>query len=314
MKSMLTELKRCNSIGNIDGVLFLVSIISGRDKISRDEIRNRCSLENNIMVNCPGAIAFFEYIRLVELSADMIIPTSELNALALKSNEDVISQLTELCINKLVEEGIFDKNVTGFDTEKGHLTIKRSAFPLAYAAIRNFLTIAGALDKEENGEICVAGEYESNWTEQLRNRRKKYTLDELLKQQEDQSKRGLEAEEFVLALEKARLPEMAQKIKRISDFDVKAGYDIVSFESDGIDHYDRFIEVKCYLGSPHFYWSENEVDVAKILSEKYVLCLVDYSRISDPAYTPEYIRNPYETIFEGAEWLINSSSYRIQKI
>ena len=68
--------------------------------------------------------------------------------------------------------------------------------------------MVGVLDKEENGEICVAGDYESDWTEQLRNRRKKFTLEQLLKQQEDQSKRGLEAEEFVLELERKRLPEM----------------------------------------------------------------------------------------------------------
>ena len=61
--------------------------------------------------------------------------------------------------------------------------------------------MAGALDKEENGEICVAGNYESDWTEQLRNRRKKFTLEQLLEQQEEQSRRGLEAEEFVLGLE-----------------------------------------------------------------------------------------------------------------
>lgn len=127
---------------------------------------------------------------------------------------------------------------------------------MAYAAVRNFLTMAGALDKEENGEICVAGNFESDWTEQLRNRRKKFTLEQLLKQQEDQSRRGLEAEEFVLGLEKKRLPELAHKIKRISDFDVAAGYDIVSYENNETEHYDRFIEVKCYMGSPHFFWSE----------------------------------------------------------
>lgn len=314
MQNMLTELKRCNSIGNVDGILFLVSIMAGKERISRDEIRNRCALENNITVNCPGAVAFFEYLRLVDTTADTVMPLPELDTLAAKSNGEIIEQLAAMSINRLVEEGIFDKDATGFDAEKGHLTIKRSAFPLAYAAVRNFLTMAGALDKEENGEICVAGNYESDWTEQLCNRRKKFTLGQLLKQQEDQSRRGLEAEEFVLGLERKRLPELAQKIKRISDFDVAAGYDIVSYESNETEHYDRFIEVKCYMGSPHFFWSENESDVARIKADKYILCLVDYLRMGEPGYQPEFIRNPYETIFDSDEWLVNASSYRIQKI
>ncbi len=314
MQNMLTELKRCNSIGNVDGILFLVSIMAGKERISRDEIRNRCALENNITVNCPGAVAFFEYLGLVDTTSDTIMPLPELDTLAAKSNGEIIEQLAAMSINRLVEEGIFDKDATGFDAEKGHLTIKRSAFPLAYAAVRNFLTMAGALDKEENGEICVAENYESDWTEQLRNRRKKVTLEQLLKQQENQSRRGLEAEEFVLGLEKKRLPELAQKIKRISDFDVAAGYDIVSYENNETEHYDRFIEVKCYMGSPHFFWSENESDVARIKADKYILCLVDYLRMGEPGYKPEFIRNPYETIFDSDEWLVNASSYKIQKI
>lgn len=311
---MLTELKRCNSVGNVDGILFLVSIMAGKERISRDEIRNRCALENNITVNCPGAVAFFEYLRLVDTTSDTVMPLPELDTLAEKSNGEIIEQLAAMSINRLVEEGIFDKDATGFDVNKGHLTIKRSAFPLAYAAVRNFLTLAGALDKEVNGEICVAGSYESDLTEHLRNRRKKITLEQLLKQQEEQSRRGLEAEEFVLGLEKKRLPELAQKIKRISDFDVAAGYDIVSYENNETEHYDRFIEVKCYMGSPHFFWSENESDVARIKADKYILCLVDYLRMGEIGYQPEFIRNPYETLFCGDEWLVNSSSYRIQKI
>ena len=281
---MLTELKRCNSIGNINGILFLVSIMARKDKISRDEIRNRCALENNVAVNCPGAVAFFEYLRLVDSTSDTVMPLPGLSTLAEQDNNAVINQLVVMSINRLVEDGIFDKDAAGFDAEKGHLTIKRSAFPLAYAAIRNFLIMAGALDREENGEICVAENYESDWTERLCSRKKKFTLEQLLKQQEDQSRRGLEAEEFVLELERKRLPKMAYKIKRISDFDVSAGYDIVSYENNGTEHYDRFIEVKCYIGSPHFFWSENETDVARIKSDKYILCLVDYERMKEPGY------------------------------
>lgn len=139
-------------------------------------------------------------------------------------------------------------------------------------------------------------------------------MEQLLKKQEDQSRRGLEAEEYVFKLEKNRLPCKIAKIKRISDFDVTAGYDIISFQNEQSEEYDRFIEVKCYIGTPHFYWSENECDVAKIKGDKYVLCLVDYTRIDEPGYLPEYIQNPCEFIFSDEQWLVNTASYRVQRI
>ncbi|MFR4582336.1 MULTISPECIES: protein NO VEIN domain-containing protein [Eubacteriales] len=311
---MLIELKRCNSIGNIDGLLFLVSMLSSKKSISRKEVINRSALENGIIINCNGALAFLEYLGYVELSGDNIIITERFKELKSLEGNNTIDVLVKSCISKLTDEGIFDSDGTGFNVDKGHISIKRSAFPLAFAAIRNFLTTAGALDKEENGEICISESYESDFTAQIRNRKRKFTLEQLLKQQEEQSKRGLEAEEFVLAFEKKRIPTKAYKIKRISDIDVSAGYDIVSFQSDSSIVYDRFIEVKSYIGNPHFYWSENESDMAKILGNKYVLCLVDYERIAEPGYKPEFIQNPHKVIFEDDSWLVNIASYRIQKI
>lgn len=311
---MLTELKRCNSIGNIDGLLFLLSVLEGKDKVSRTEINNRCSRENGIVVNCPGAIAFLAYLKLVDVMDNVIIPTEEMMQLSGKNKEDIINIIIKLCLSNMVEDGIFSQESLGFDTDKGHLSIKRSAFPLEYAAIRNFLTVAGALEKEHNGEICVTDSYENIFAKDLKSYRQKLTLEELLKQKEEQSQRGLEAEEFVLELERNRLPLKAYKIKRISDFDVAAGYDIVSYDSNESMKYDRFIEVKCYLGKPHFYWSENECDTARQKGSKYILCLVDYTCIKEPGYTPQYIRNPYDDIFTNENWLVNAASYKIQEI
>ena len=311
---MLTELKRCNSIGNIDGLLFLLSVLEGKDKVSRTEINNRCSRENGIVVNCPGAIAFLAYLKLVDIMDNVIIPTEEMMQLSGKNKEDIINIIIKLCLSNMVEDGIFSQESLGFDTDKGHLSIKRSAFPLEYAAIRNFLTVAGALEKEHNGEICVTDSYENIFAKDLKSYRQKLTLEELLKQKEEQSQRGLEAEEFVLELERNRLPLKAYKIKRISDFDVAAGYDIVSYDSNESMKYDRFIEVKCYLGKPHFYWSENECDTARQKGSKYILCLVDYTRIKEPGYIPQYIRNPYDDIFTNENWLVNAASYKIQEI
>lgn len=314
MQNMLIELKRCNSIGNIDGLLFLVSMLSSKDSISRKEVVNRSALENGITINCSGTLAFLEYLEYVEFSGDSIVLTERFKELESLEGNSIIDALVKSCIAKLTDEGIFDSDGTSFDADKGHLSIKRSAFPLAYAAIRNFLITAGALDKEENGEICISESYESDFSSQIRSRISKFTLEQLLKQQEEQSRRGFEAEEFVLALEKKKLPAKANKIKRISDFDVSAGYDIVSFQSESSTAYDRFIEVKSYLGNPHFYWSENESDTAKIKGNKYVLCLVDYERITEPGYEPEFIQDPHEIIFEDNSWLVSTASYKVKKI
>ncbi|HFQ5616577.1 TPA: DUF3883 domain-containing protein [Streptococcus equi subsp. zooepidemicus] len=74
------------------------------------------------------------------------------------------------------------------------------------------------------------------------------------------------------------------------------------------------MEVKCYLGQPHFYWSENEVDVAKIKGAKYILCLVDYLKMLESSYEPEYITDPYSVIFDDESWIVNTASYKVQKI
>lgn len=311
---MLIELKRCNSIGNVDGLLFLLSILIRKNKVNKAEINNRCAMETGIVVNCPGAIAFLEYIKLVEVTEKSVKPTALLNSLFGKCREDIIKSIVKLCIGQMIEDGIFDQDTLGFDVDKGNLCIKRSAFPLTYAAIRNFLTIVGVLEKERNGEICISDSYENDLVADLKEHRKKFSLSQLLKQQEEQSRRGWEAEEFVLQLEKHRIPSKAHKIKRISDFDVAAGYDIISYESENSEKYNRFIEVKCYLGKPHFYWSENECDTARQKGEKYILCLVDYNRIGEDGYIPQYIADPYNAIFSDENWLVNTASYRIRQI
>lgn len=312
---MLIELKRCNNIGNIEGILFLASILFNKPAVDIKEISNRVSLEKGISLNCIGAVAFFDYLGYVQSDSNRVIPTEKLNGMNLLDRECFINQMVKDCITTLTEEGIFDAGSTCFDIEAGHLSIKHSAFPLAYAAIRNFLTMVGALEQVERGEIGISELYEDDLSDLLRIRQEKITLQQLLDKQKEQNARGLAAEEFVLKYEMNRLPEKALQIKRISDFDVSAGYDIVSFDSPTSSHYDRFIEVKCYLGEPHFYWSENEADVARIKGDKYYLCLVDYQKmIQDSNYCPEYIKNPYMVIFDDDTWLVNTASYRVQKI
>ncbi len=69
-----------------------------------------------------------------------------------------------------------------------------------------------------------------------------------------------------------------------------------------------------YIGTPHFFWSENESNVAKLKADQYILCLVDYLRMREPKYQPEFIRNPYKMIFNSNKWIVTPSSYKIQKI
>ena len=98
--------------------------------------------------------------------------------------------------------------------------------------------------------------------------------------------------------------------KLISDVDVSAGYDMVSFLNPESKSYDKFIEVKsCQDMNQQFYLSSNELRVAKEKGDSYFIYI--YVREKDEIVV---IRNPYQRIFLSEEWAKEPQIYRIHRI
>ena len=109
-------------------------------------------------------------------------------------------------------------------------------------------------------------------------------LTTLKKKIEQDGELGREAEEWVLGYEKRRLSRhvLIDHIRRVSDEDVSAGYDLVSFSALTKLAFDRFIEVKSYSHEPRFFWSKNEIEKAKKFGERYILMLVEPQKDGRP--------------------------------
>ena len=132
----------------------------------------------------------------------------------------------------------------------------------------------------------------------------KLSEEELHKLLAKQIEIGSEAEEIAIKYEENRLRELGKEeliagITRVSKKNVREGYDIASFNGDVITTvYDRFIEVKATTGeSPYFYWSENEIEVAKKKQDRYFVYLYTNLR-NEIKRKLTVIQNPYHEIFE----------------
>ena len=132
----------------------------------------------------------------------------------------------------------------------------------------------------------------------------KLSEEELHKLLAKQIEIGSEAEEIAIKYEEKRLRELGKEeliagITRVSKKNVSEGYDIASFNGDIITtSHDRFIEVKATTGeSPYFYWSENEIEVAKKKQDKYFVYLYTNLR-NEIKRKLTVIQNPYHEIFE----------------
>lgn len=129
--------------------------------------------------------------------------------------------------------------------------------------------------------------------------------DELYKILEKQREIGLAAEEETIRYEKNRLNDLGKvflidKIKRISKEKTDAGYDIESFNGEEISFtFDRFIEVKATSGHyPIFYWSENEIEVAKLKGNQYFIYIwINFGKTNQELLAP--IQNPYQKIWKN---------------
>jgi len=143
-------------------------------------------------------------------------------------------------------------------------------------------------------------------------------LDYLLKKQKEI---GAAAELAVFEYEKKRLekrPEFLEEIQLISHVNVKAGYDIKSYELESSKDSPifRYIEVKTVsLTDYKFFWSRNEIEVAKSYGERYYLYLLpvlkqgvfDLSKL-------DIIPNPYENVFHSKnKWAKVEELYSFSK-
>jgi hypothetical protein len=147
-----------------------------------------------------------------------------------------------------------------------------SPLPVEWAA--EHLNQLGLLQRRDDGwevraeyssTVAVFLEEGAGWSEE--------EFREYLKEKEEVGRLG---ENLVKAFETHRLTKMgheveARCVRRISNVRVNAGYDIESFDGPSpAVNYDRFIEVKGAKGPHmHFFWSQNEIQVATRLGERY---------------------------------------------
>jgi Domain of unknown function (DUF3883) len=135
---------------------------------------------------------------------------------------------------------------------------------------------------------------------------------QLLSQLEYQRLIGEEAEKKVYEFEKERLNKLgrhslAERVQLISKEYVNAGFDVVSFNGEYSEP-DRFIEVKTFSNDGLFYWSKNEVEVAKLLKEKYWLYIVNFS---DGEGEILIIQNPYDRK-DDLQFALTPSTYEVR--
>ncbi len=309
---MNQELKSHSAIGDREGIMFFAKHVLTKDKVILSSLKEQCQVNQSISLNFGCAVEAFSYLGITEHNTRSIQSTGIIK----NPNDDneLKSRICGRCIDVLLRESLIDINKVSFNEANMLFSLPKGAFSFDSAIFRNMLITLGYFSLR-NGIYFVEPADANEFAEKVVERRKKVTIEQLRKTLEFEQRVGDAGEEFVLRFEKNRLhPEKARMVMRISQVDVAAGYDIVSLQDNDSASIDRFIEVKTYIGKKHFHWSSNEIDVAKLRRNLYHLCLVDYEKIDEPGYMPEYIQNPYENVFDSSSWLREPDSYTFSPV
>lgn len=105
-----------------------------------------------------------------------------------------------------------------------------------------------------------------------------------------------------------------KQIDWVAQYIVNEGYDIASYNEKDDEEYNRFIEVKSYEGNkPYFFWSRNEVNVAKRKLENYWIYLVNRKEMNNEGYEPIMKQNPIANILNNENWDEQIEKYKISQ-
>lgn len=329
---MLDELLKYKNLADkseLSFILFEALPLSNNQKIS--DLRNFCiSRHFSIGRTFDSIMALLEFMSLIQTQNGLVsINTDKINLGEIdKDTYFEKDEFFSLLIESLQEQNAIEEFINPSSVQRdqnGQYYIKDYLIPLKFIGLRNLLI---SLDFFQRNDSYIRNLLYVNpdrslifkskivefllQKEEVSRTHKKITLENLKARVSFQEKAGKDAEIFVLNYEKNRLGghEFQEKIRRISEDFSNAGYDIESFNDMGSVFIDRFIEVKSFSGEINFYWSQNEVHIAKTLEDKYFLYLVDRNKMSDPSYSPKIIQNPFFKVFESEHWRKEAETWK----
>ena len=262
-------------------------------------------------VSVPGsAVHLLRYLGIVTQEDDKIALTNSI------ATEDIPLAIFQSLFLKLKAEKLLhhflNEHSVYYDRTELHIFVKNNGIPLKFSPIRNLL-----LDFElfVRDSLILSQFYINpnlqNWFQENvvpaieESRRGDNPFSKLVELRARQAAAGQRAEMFVLDYERVQRKnhKNGANIKIVSDIDTNAGYDIESYESDDSILLDKFIEVKSYIGTPSFYWSSNEMEIAKAKGDLYHLYLVDGAAIKNTGYRPIQIKNPHKNLLLDDDWI-----------
>ena len=309
---MHKELRRYSSIGNKAGIMLLCKKMLCQGLIDLPSIKVACSFIDGVTLNFNCGIIALEELNLIEINGS--VAAAKQLIFTDFSEDAFVVALCKICLKELIHQNLISLSQLSYNEERDAFQIPTSAFKLECAVFRNLLVTLGAL-RNESSLFFIRNEYEKIFSNIVASK-KKLTKEKLLAQLEQEQIMGEEGEIFALNYERSRCPFTAyqqKRIKQISVVDECAGYDLISFHYEDTNK-RRYIEVKTFKGKPHFYWSANEMNSARLRKDDYFIYLVDYSRINEDGYIPEMIKDPCNSIKDSEFWSLTPTSYLVERM
>lgn len=302
----------------------LLSLLIRFDSTNRDYLNGQYSRENQYFDETTEFLNKLGLIKITSKNVQLLKKTNQL-----VDNDSIDQEKLKLeLINLLVlNTNKYHKNVYEYLNLFSELNGKLIHRPslderILFSGIRNFLIdLDFVVYNKTKNEYTIIDEYFEKVTKKL-STNKQLTPEQLNKLLEKNAKIGYEAEIAVIEFEKKQLKESPNQIKKIkheSEFDVTAGYDILSwrYNKNRKIFIPIYIEVKAV---PHdeytFHWSRNEILKAMELKHNYYLYLLPVgTNKSFKIEEMKIIIDPINNVFNNSDyWDKIEESYLVTRI
>jgi len=312
---MLEKIQNQTRICNKSQLKYLIKLLSTGKK-SINDLKLACNSKDYTFSRIfNNIIIFLEWMKIIKIYANQVELLIEENLIINSDNmisNLFFSNLFNIMKNKnMLLEFLNSYNVRYIAVED-MITINNNLISFQFSHLRNLLVDLDFLNYDTiiDNLFRVNNYYKFWFIEEIiplldtQNVSRKQSLSKLKEKQKQNDLFGFEAEEFVVSFEKKRLAGHIRfnDIQIISEDWSNAGYDIQSFNDNKSIVINRFIEVKSFEKVPYFYWSKNEVEVARLKQNQYFLYLVDRKKINQKDYKPLIIQNPYINVLKNDDW------------